>query len=147
MSFCLGWLLLIFDLLLIAYIIVTMLLKKKKLPDIISVIISSVLLAFGIISICLHICIVTVVALALTAILFGASLFLYFRNKKSKRLNAQDSQQLAEKQTANRDGVIAIDSHNEDVKTMAKVETNKPKKKKRKTKTQKKLKKKRNRRK
>ena len=147
LSFCLGWLLLIFNLLIIAYIIVSILLKKKKLPDIISVIISSVLLALGIISICLHICIVTVVALALTAIVFGVSLFIYFRNKKAKRLNVTRSQELAEKQTVSGEEVNEKDANNEDTKIMAKVEIKKPKKKKRKTKTQKKLKKKRNRRK
>ena len=145
LSFCLGWLLLIFDLLLIAYIIVSMLLKKKKLSDIISVIISSVLVVFGIISICLHICIVTVVALALTAILFGVSLFLYFKNKKSKRLNVVRSQIIAEKEISADDVTDEKDVNNEDVKTKAKIEIKKPKKKKRKTKTQKKLKKKRNR--
>ena len=111
-----------------------MLLKKKKLPNIVSGIISSVLLAFGIISIFLHICIITIIAIILATIIFGLSLCLFLKGGtiKPQLKDLQKAETKIEKQTEITESIMA--DNKPSVDNQAKAQNNKSKKKKKKSK-------------
>ena len=95
-SFCLGWMLFILACLLLAFLGVFFFYFKRKKPlDLAGLIAAAVVLAYAIIAISLHLCVITIVSFVLAALLFSAWLALYLIGKKAK-LNASDDDKSGE---------------------------------------------------
>ncbi len=80
-SFCLGWALFILNCLLAVFYVVFFLLKRKKKLAFAGLIAACVVLAYAIIAISLHLCVITIVSFVVAVVLFGAWLTMYLLDK------------------------------------------------------------------
>ena len=107
-GFCLGWLVVIFDILVAVYFAVYMLLKRKKLLNIIGLGVSGAVLVFALIVLILHICIVSIIGFVLAVLLFAAFLTFFFIDKKGDDSKQKcDKTQKIESKKENAQGNVA----------------------------------------
>jgi len=85
LSFCLGWLLVILDAFVAALLVVYLAKKRRKPLGLIGLIASVAVPVYGIVAICLHLCVVTIVALAVAVLLCAAFLVLFLADRKNPR--------------------------------------------------------------
>ena len=81
-GFCLGWLVVILDIVVAIYLVAVLLLKNKKILKLIGLCCSGAVLIFAIIILILHVCYVSIIGSALALILFAAFLTIFLIKKK-----------------------------------------------------------------
>jgi len=108
-GFCLGWLTLIFDILLAAYFVVYMILKRKKLLGIIGLGASGAVTIFAVIVLILHICYESIIGLVLSVLLLILFLVFFLLFKKGNKpeenklaASLEDNGSMAKKESENK---------------------------------------------
>ena len=89
LSFCLGWILIILDLIVAGYIFV-FIKKKSDIYGLIGIILSSITVVFGIVAICLHVCLITIIGIVIATIIMLVFLMLKLKNRRSSNLREQE---------------------------------------------------------
>ncbi|MBQ9457407.1 MAG: InlB B-repeat-containing protein [Bacilli bacterium] len=82
-GWCLGWLVVIFDALLAAYLVVYVILHNKKRLDLIGLGLSGALTVFATIVLILHVCYVSIIGLALAVAMLLGFIIIFIRRNKS----------------------------------------------------------------
>ena len=107
-GFCLGWLTLIFDILLAAYFVVYMILKRKKLLGIIGLGTSGAVTVFAVIVLIFHICYESIIGLVLSVLLLILFLVFFLLSKKGNKseenkltASLEDNGSVAKKESEN----------------------------------------------
>ena len=81
-SFCIGWSLFIFDCILILLLIVYIMFKQQKMIGLIGAIASGTMVVYGIVSLCLHLCVISIIAFVMTILVCAAFVALYLKSRK-----------------------------------------------------------------
>ena len=89
LSFCLGWILIILDLIVAGYIFV-FIKKKSDIYGLIGIILSSITVVFGLVAICLHVCLITIIGIVIATIIMLVFLMLKLKNRRSSNLREQE---------------------------------------------------------
>ena len=96
-GFCLGWVVIILDILVAAFFVVYLLLKRKKLFNIIGLGVSGAVLVFGLVVLILHICYVSIIGFTIAAVLFALFLvFFFIKRNGGKVQKAEEKEELDE---------------------------------------------------
>ena len=96
-GFCLGWVVIILDILVAAFFVVYLLLKRKKLFNIIGLGVSGVVLVFGLVVLILHICYASIIGFSIAAVLFALFLvFFFIKRNGGKVQKAEEKEELDE---------------------------------------------------
>lgn len=81
-GFCLGWGVVIVDIVAAAFFVVYMLLRRRRLLSFIGLGLSGAALAFAIATVVLHLCVLSIIGVALAGFLFAAYLVFFFIGRK-----------------------------------------------------------------